>query len=354
MTHLRIPPGRTPRMPLLVIATALTLSTSPLVHAQTPVDANPAPPPPATAPAVPKVTIAVPPVDQSTIPANETPAPSSTAVDNTPAVAPVTPTPSASTANLNIAARDSRTLNPLLIPTDNELREALDYGRALGNSKQDFIDLLTPARRSFDYRKGGMVGEKRRPASTAIWVTPNIQARWLGFLESRTFADQGKRDSDLAAMQQAVTAPQQSLTFLVEIGGLISSHSDPTQQQLDAAFTSLSGTRFVLSDDRGNNYNPSNVATAPRLVQRQSFYDGLAGGPDRLSQTAFGDPSADSRSLVLRRKPYSDYAAEYIVTFDAFNADGSARINRDVHSITLRIITPEEPKFASFDIAKMP
>ena len=155
-------------------------------------------------------------------------------------------------------------------------------------------------------------------------------------------------------MQAAVTAPQQSLTFLVEIGGLISSHSDPTQQQLDAAFTSLSGTRFVLSDERGNNYNPSNVATAPRLILRQSFYDGLAGGPDRMSQTAFADPSADSRSLVLRRKPYSDYAAEYIVTFDAFNADGSARINRDVHNITLRIITPEEPKFASFEIAKMP
>jgi len=356
MTHLRIPrvaPGRTPRMPLLVIATALTLSASPLLHAQTPVDANPAPPPPATAPAVPKVTIAVPPVDQSTAPAAPLDAPASPTVEDTaPAVAPVTP--NSSTSNLNIAARDSRTLNPLLIPTDNELREALDYGRALGNSKQDFIDLLTPARRSFDYRKGGMVGEKRRPASTAVWITPNIQARWLGFLESRTFADQGKRDTDFAAMQQAVTAPQQSLTFLVEIGGLISSHSDPTQQQLDAAFTSLSGTRFVLSDDRGNNYNPSNVATAPRLVQRQSFYDSLASGPDRLSQTAFADPSADSRSLVLRRKPYSDYAAEYIVTFDAFNADGSARINRDVHSITLRIITPEEPKFASFDIAKMP
>ena len=259
-----------------------------------------------------------------------------------------------STTDLNAAARDSRTLNPLLIPTDNELRENLDFGRALGNSKQDFIDLLNPGRRSFDYRKGGMVGEKRRPESVAVWITPDLQARWLGFLESRTFADQSKRDTDFTAMQQAVTAPQQSLSFIVEIGGLISSHTDPTQQQLDAAYTSLAGTRFVLSDDRGNNYNPTNVATAPHLVLRQAFYDGLSGGPDRLGQAAFTDPSAESRSLVMRRKPYGDYAAEYIVTFDAFNADGSARINRDVHSITLRIITPEEPKYASFEIAKMP
>src|SRR3569833_563641 len=144
MTHLRIPHvalGRTPRKPLLVIAAALTISTSQFAHAQTPVDANPAPAPstttaeaPTTAPAVPKVTVAIPPLDTSTstAPTNSTPVNTS--------ISPTATSPTmSSTTDLNAAARDSRTLNPLLLPTDNELRENLDFGRALGNSKQDFI-----------------------------------------------------------------------------------------------------------------------------------------------------------------------------------------------------------------------
>jgi hypothetical protein len=352
MTHLRTP--------LLVIAAALTVSTGNLVHAQTPVDANPVPAP-TTSPATPS-TINTPPTGDQVAPAPAPPSVTITPVNPPPAnvaptpvvTAPVSPTPATSSSSLTIAARDSRTLNPMLIPTDSDLQAALDDGRSFGATKQDFIDLLSPARRSFDFRKGGLLGEKRRSASVAVWITPDIEARWRGFLESRTFADQAKRDADFATMQQEVISPQRSLVYVVEIGGLISAHSDPTQQELDAAAASLSGTRFVLSDDRGNNYNPLSVATVPHLVRRQDFYDALSAGPDRLGPTAFSEPSADSRNLVLRRKPYSDYAAFYIVSFDAFNPDGGARINRDVHTVTLRIITPQEAKYAVFEVAKMP
>jgi len=375
MTHLRTPHAA-PRLPLLVIAAALTLSTANIVNAQTPVDANPSPPPPATQPAdtapAPPAAPAAPttapaPVTAPTVTitpvAPSTPMPAATGQGQAPAptaniVTPTsgtTPTTATSTVDLNIAARDSRTLNPLLIPTDAELRDALDYGRSLGGGKQDFIDLLYPASRSFDYRKGGMLGEKRRTQSTAVWVTPDVEARWRGFLESRGFADQGKRDSDFATMQQEVTAPQRTLAFIVELGGLIPPHTDPSQQALDGAYTALAGTRFVLSDDHGNNYNPLDTATTTHLVRRQDFYDSLSSGPDRLGQTAFTDsPANEARDLVMRRKPYSDYAAFYVVTFDAFNPDGSARINRDVHTVTLRIVTPDEAKYAVFDVSKMP
>lgn len=367
MTHPRTPLaalGRTPRKPFLAVAALLTLTAVGIAHAQTPVDENPAPPPSATAP-VDNAPPATPsPPDNASPPpaAPETPMPPvnsspSVPLANSSSASIVTTSPTApatSTVELNMAARDSRTLNPLLIPTDGDLHDALDYGRGFGQTKQDFIDLLGDARKSFDYRNGGMFGEKRRPESTAVWVTPDLEARWRGFLESRTFADQARRDSDFATMQQEVTSPQRSLVFIVEVGGLISGHTDPTQQQLDAAYTSLAGTRFVLSDDHGNNYDPQNVATATKLVRRQDFYDALSIGPDHLGQAAFDDTTANSRALVLRRKPYSDYAATYIVSFNAFNADGSARINRDVHGITLRIITPDDPKYAVFDISKMP
>jgi hypothetical protein len=325
------------RVPLLAaIAMALIVFDAHVVLAQSqaPVDANPAPPP-AAAP-------------QGTI-APATPDNSQAAPQPGPAGA------APSTYDLNQAARDPRTLNPLLIPTDEEISDALTDGRELGKTQMDFIDLLDPAGRAFQYRSGGMFGERRRPTGVAVWVTPNLEARWLGFIEEREFATQSQRDADFAAIQSYVTAPQRTLTFLVEVGDVIPGHQDPTQAELDAGITSLAGTHFVLSDDHDNNYDPDNVAAAAHLLVRQDFYDAISPGPDHMTaDAAFATPAGDYRDLVKRRKPYMDYAAFYIVTFNAFNPDGGARVNRDVHTLTLRIVTPDEPKFAVFDVSKMP
>lgn len=317
---------------------ALVTAGANLANAQspTPVDANPATPPAQTASVQPDQQ----PVAPAPVPTLATPP-------------PIAPQPA---EDVNQAARDPRTLNEKLIPTDFEIREAIDGGRLVGRSKKDFLDVLNPARRSFTYHSGGMLGERRRSTGVAVWVTPGLEAYWRGYIEERSFASDQQRQADFEAVQSEVTAPQRSLTFIVEVGGLVTDHSDdPPQAALDAAYTSLAGTRFVLSDDQDHNFDPLSVAASPHLMTRQSFYDAISPGADHLSaNAAFGSPDPSSRQLVLRRKPYSDYAQFYIVTFNAFNPDGSARINRDVHTVTLRIITPDEPKYAVFEVDKMP
>ncbi|MGO8674148.1 MAG: hypothetical protein ACLQVD_22645 [Capsulimonadaceae bacterium] len=316
------------RSRLLAALSVLALATfSPnIAHSQTaaPVDANPAPAPAAVAPASPGV---------------ESPASTGSAI-----------------VELDAAARDPRTLNPFLIPTDLELQQNLDLGRGIGQSKKDLIDVLDSGRRGFQFRNGGMLGEKRRVTGSAIWVTPGLEARWRGFIEGRNYADAGQRQADFDALRNEITQPQRSLTFIVEIGDLIPGHpADPAQAQIDAAYESLAGTHFVLSDDNDNNYAPSSTVVAPHLMVRQDFYDAISPGADHLTaEDAFSSAPQGSHQLVLRRQPYSDLAAFYIVTFNAFNADGAARINRDVHSVVLRIVTPTDTKYAYFDMSKTP
>ncbi|MEO7719898.1 MAG: hypothetical protein ABIY70_27145, partial [Capsulimonas sp.] len=153
-------------------------------------------------------------------PVDATPAPLQPAPVTLPGTATTPGGVTTQSSDVNIAARDPRTLHPLLIPTDRELLDNLDKGREIGKSKQDFIDILAPSRRAYQYRAGGILGETRRQTGVVTWVTPGTEARWRGFLEQRNFADSAGRDADFKALETAVTAPQRTLTFLVEISDL--------------------------------------------------------------------------------------------------------------------------------------
>jgi hypothetical protein len=305
------------------------------------------------------------PVDNLPIPVPATPRPAGTAntpsaVTQSPVDANPTPIPSDSgiPQDNSISARDARTLNPVLIPTDAELQNDLAAGRSLGETKQDFIDLLAPSRRPFQFKKGGILGEKRRATAVAAWVTPGTEARWRGLLEQRSFADSQQQQADFSALQQEIVSPQRTLTFIVEIGDLVQrkKHDPPvTKEQADEALAKLTGTRFVLSDEKGINYNPRDVVAPTQAVMRQEFYDSIAPSPDKLPGGALGAPATVTATRVVKRRdPYQDFAAFYTVTFDAYNADGTARINRDTRSVTLRVITPEDDKYAVFETTKIP
>src|SRR5689334_18322076 len=97
--------------------------------------------------------------------------PAASPAQNAPSVppAPVPPAPVAAPPTSAAAAgRDAHTLNPLLVPTDTGLRDGLAQGREIAKEGKDFIDLLTDGRRAFAYRRGGLLGEKRRETGIAV------------------------------------------------------------------------------------------------------------------------------------------------------------------------------------------
>ncbi|BDI32898.1 hypothetical protein CCAX7_49490 [Capsulimonas corticalis] len=292
-------------------------------------------------------------------PVDAPPAPQQPAPVTLPGAPVTTGGATAVTADVNIAARDPRTLHPMLIPTDREMLANLDAGRAIGKSKQDFIDLLDMSRRAYQFRSGGILGETRRETGIVTWLTPGTEARWRGFLEQRDFADSAGRDADFKALEQSVTAPQRTLTFIVEITDLFprqkgKKKKDETPIDPATAFNKLDGIQFVLSDDRENNFKPLQVYAPTQLIARQQFYDNIAGDPTHvLGSNPFEIANTVSPRLVKRRDSYNDLAGFFVVVFDAFNADGTARINRDTKSVSLRVIT-SDPKFASFPLDKLP
>jgi len=358
-------------LPLALAATALPLLLLSPVSAEDgippPVDSQPIPVPaapitvrPTPAPGTddPEPIDAAP--DLPVPPAAGEPAPAAPPVAGAPippAAPPVVAAPGTG-FDATIAERDAHTLNPLLNPTDAELQSFLAAGRAIGDSKDDFLDVLAPSRRAFQFRKGGILGEVRRETGVAYWITPGTEARWRGLLEQRSFADTSQQQADFSALQQLVVSPQRTVTFIVELGDLVQrKKKDPpiTQTQADDALSKLTGVRFVLSDDKGTNYNPRDVISPTHTILRQEYYDSIAPNPDKVPGASTGVPSpVTATRVVKRREPLSDYAAFYTVTFDAYNMDGTARINRDTKSVTLRIILPEEPKYAVFDLKKIP
>ena len=72
------------------------------------------------------------------------------------------------------------------------------------------------------------------------------------------------------------------------------------------------------------------------------------------TRTVTAPPTASTARLVKRRTPYADYAAFYLVRFAAFNPDGTARINRDTKTVTLRVLNGDEARYAAFDLGKLP
>jgi hypothetical protein len=254
-------------------------------------------------------------------------------------------------------------LLPTLIPTDLGLHDGLQGGREYGKSSQDFIDLLDQNRGALAYKRGGVLGELRRATAVAVWLTPALEARWRGFAEQRQFASPTARDTDFEVLRSRVTSPQRRLTFLVELGDLAPAPKGkktivPLDPDIAAAV--VKGTRFILTDDKDNNYDPiPTVGVAgPVLSVRQAFYDDIAADPDRacgdspLGAATAADHAAGP-SLMKRREAYGDMAAFYIVSFDAFNPDGTARVNRDTKSLTLRVLMSSGVKYAKFEMDKV-
>ena len=314
---------------------------------QTPVDSQPVPLPPAPAPATP----VVPPTPDSAPATVPTPPPDS----------PATPVAVPDQASASIANRDAATLHPKLNPTDLEIRSAINEGRNFGKTNKDFIDLIDGYRMGFEFKRGGIIGEERRPVGVAYFLTPSLEAKWRGFLETREFATNDVRDQNFLTVREHVASADRRLTFIVEILPIIPKPKDgdtpptPTEE-----LNQLTNVRFVLSDDKDNNYDPISDPEAPRIVSRQLFFDAIAGAPDRVfaAQTTSDLPLAPSDNqagvLVKRRPKYTGPAAFYLVSFNAYSANGNARFNRDSNLVSLRILLPNGPKYAAFQLNRMP
>ena len=281
-----------------------------------------------------------------------------------PVSVPSRPALPGSSARLSAPARG--VLNPIFLPSDPALKASVQYGREFAKTSKDLIDLLADERRPLETKRGGLLGEKRRAVSVAVWLTPTLEARWRGFLQQRRYSDSTAQAADLQELHQLVTSSQRTLTFLVEIGDTLypTNGEAPGGQDILAAqkalFERVRGIRFVLSDANDANFLPLPSPTlTPSILPRQQFYDKIAPDPvllrDPQASSAPVDDDVPGRNrFVKERAAYRNLAAFYVVSFDAFNADGTPRVGPDAKALYLRVITPEGDKSARFDLDKTP
>jgi len=333
----------------LALAAFLTLSTISLSNIPAFADpvANPGP--------VDAQPVPVPPVTPATTDTNATPATPDT--NATPAA----PTPPVDASTANIVSRLSTTLNPALNPTDSMLQDDINQGRQFGSSGKDLIDVLNIGSKAFAFKPGGILRQTRRPVGVIYFITPGIEARWRGFLQSKQLATDATRTADFEAVRNHVIAARRTLTFIVEVDDLLKSASDGSSpESIEDAQKKVAGTRIVLSDDKDTNYDPITMPTAPLLVSRRQFYEAIANQPDAVTTALSTDDlpkSTDSPAwsgLVKKRNGYNDLSAFYLVSFDAFNTDGTARIGRDTNTITLHVLGPDGQKYVQYKVIDLP
>ena len=272
-----------------------------------------------------------------------------------PAPAPV------DASSANIVSRLTTTLNPALNPTDNMLQDDITQGRQMGSSGKDLIDVLNIGSRAFAFKSGGILKQTRRAVGVVYFITPGIEARWRGFLQSKQLATDTARAADFDAVRNHVIAPRRILTFIVEIDDLLKNASDgSTPESIDDAQKKVAGTRIVLSDDKDTNYDPITVPTGPLLVSRSQFFEAIANQPDSVVTALSPDDlpkTSDSPAwsgLVKKRNGYNDLSAFYLVSYDAYNSDGTARVNRDTNNITLHILGPDGQKYVQYKLVDLP
>ena len=297
------------------------------------------------------------PVDSQPVPlppATTTPATDTTAAPDASS-APV------DTSQANIVSRLATTLNPALNPTDSMLQDDILQGRQMGSTGKDIVDVLNVGAKPFAFKPGGIFRQTRRPVGVVYFITPGIEARWRGFLQSKQLATDATRTSDFESVRNHVIAAHRTFTFIVEIDDLLKSASDgSTPESIDDAQKKVAGTRIVLSDDKDTNYDPITIPTAPLLVSRRQFFEAIASQPDAVVAAVTSDDlpkTADEPAwsgLVKKRNGYNDLSAFYLVSFDAYNSDGTARLNRDTNSFTLHIIGPDGQKWAAYKLIDLP
>jgi hypothetical protein len=298
------------------------------------------------------------PVDSQPVPLP--PAPTNTTPGTT--VAPsTTPVAAVDPSTANIVSRLSTTLNPSLIPTDTMLQDDISLGRQMGSQGKDLIDVLNVGGKAFAFKPGGILRQTRRAVGTVYFITPGIEARWRGFLESKQLATEATRQADFDAVRNHVIAARRTLTFIVELDNLIKNASDgSTPESVDDAQKKVAGTRIVLSDDKDTNYDPITVPTGPTLISRRQFFEAIANQPDAVVTALSADdlPKATDNpswsGLIKKRNGFNDLSAFYLVSYDAFNADGTARVNRDTNSITLHILGPDGQKYVAYKLIDLP
>lgn len=334
---------------------------------QVPVDSQPLPLPPIAAPASPLTPAPAPPTPA--IPAApNTPAPPPTPLAPMPVtgVVPDAQTQPALTPELTtplIAApmptgdvRNAKTLNPILNPTDKEIRASIEVGRTFAKKDKDVLDVLDSYARGFSFKRGGILGEVRRPLGLAYALTPELEAQWDGFLEAREFATTATQDADFSTIRNRVANTNRTLSFIVQIMPEALGKESGGTSDAAAIKSALGSVRFVLSDDNDNNYDSVDPVETPRIVDRRVFFDAIAGSPDTVFSAATMDdlPLASTAPpgtvLIKPRLKESGLSAFYLVTFNLFNSDGTARVNRDTKFISLRVLMPTGPKYAAFDL----
>lgn len=298
------------------------------------------------------------PVDSQPIPIP--PAPAGT-VSPLPATGPAAALPTVDPSTANIASRLSTTLNPALNPTDSMIQDDIAAGRQMGLDGKDLIDVLNIGSKGFAFKPGGILKQLRRPVAVVYFITPGIEARWRGFLENKQLATDAARTADFEAVRDHVISANRSLTFVVELDDLVKDTSDGSAPETtDDALKKVDGTRFVLSDDKDTNYDPITVPTAPLLETRRQFFEAFAADPDAVIQATSTDDLPKSSStpswsgLIKKRNGYNNLSAFYLVSFNAFNSEGTARIGRDNASFTLHVLGPDGQRWVQYKLVDLP
>lgn len=226
-------------------------------------------------------------------------------------------------------ARPDVGLHPCFTLSQERADEALAAGRQLAKEGKSPRDCMRPWRQKI-----------RDKGAWVTWVSPDAWFVWLGYQAEKCYWGEQELAEAIAAGPYKPGEPALSTLFVVELRSEIPQRRRAPHKKLAQRVTPLG---FVLSDDRGRNWQPAEEPVVLDSPSDEWITD--AGG---ILHT-WGSERRRWGTVVATGRIHR--AATYLVSFSTVEEDGTPRLPPGADALVLRVILQNAERSARYELS---